>query len=323
MKSSGWQASFLLAVMSLPRFAFSGDYEPSPYIDVGSATVTNQVIAVVTDHEGNNHFGPRNGPQSANAAFVPYTSAFSGSSASDPEGDSASVNGSAYGQAAYAVGPGVAPFGYLFDAAGNGSASWTLAVGRGIKAEGDYYVSYDLHFTVHQIYAVSLTGSVTGGGAVQLTGIGASHSGAFDLEGMLAPGSYELTAAVDPFGFSLAVGPGSRTSGSGSFSFHMVLQGLGFGPVVYGPQMLIGDLNGNGLIDFPDLLTLAQNYGKSNATYLDGDITLDGKVDFQDLLYLAQNYGASLPVANPATMMVPEPGVCLVLTIALVGRRRV
>ena len=58
---------------------------------------------------------------------------------------------------------------------------------------------------------------------------------------------------------------------------------------------LAGDANHDGIVNFADLLLLAQNYGKSNSTFGQGDFTYDGAVGFADLLILAQHYGRSLP----------------------------
>ena len=54
-----------------------------------------------------------------------------------------------------------------------------------------------------------------------------------------------------------------------------------------------GDANGDGKVDFADLLILAQNYGNTGATFAQGDFDGDGVVDFTDLLILAQNYDRS------------------------------
>lgn len=65
-----------------------------------------------------------------------------------------------------------------------------------------------------------------------------------------------------------------------------------------------GDVNGDGAVDFTDLLALAQNYGEaSGELWYDGDFNGDGKVDFADLLALAQNYS----MAAGQAAQVPEP----------------
>ena len=90
---------------------------------------------------------------------------------------------------------------------------------------------------------------------------------------------------------------------------------------------LLGDLNGDGAVGFDDLVTLAQNYGRSGASYSMGDLDGSGTVDFRDLVLLAQNYGGTLPAADgsalPASDPVPEPAaLALLLPSALLLRRR-
>lgn len=51
------------------------------------------------------------------------------------------------------------------------------------------------------------------------------------------------------------------------------------------------DTDLDGVIDFEDLLRLAQSYGGSNLVWDQGDFNYDGVVDFSDLLRLAQGYG--------------------------------
>ena len=66
---------------------------------------------------------------------------------------------------------------------------------------------------------------------------------------------------------------------------------------------LPADFNGDGKQDFSDLLILAQNYGKTAATFAQGDADGDGTVDFADLLILAQNYGSTLLTAGGSTLL--------------------
>ena len=56
-------------------------------------------------------------------------------------------------------------------------------------------------------------------------------------------------------------------------------------------DILAGDANLDGKVDFADLLILSQHQGKAaSAGWDQGDFNYDGKVDFADLLALAQNY---------------------------------
>jgi hypothetical protein len=68
-----------------------------------------------------------------------------------------------------------------------------------------------------------------------------------------------------------------------------------------------GDANADGIVDFEDLVALAQHYNVSDGLrrWSDGDFTSDGNVDFNDLVVLAQNYGAGGAGAAGA---VPPPG---------------
>jgi regulation of enolase protein 1 (concanavalin A-like superfamily) len=64
---------------------------------------------------------------------------------------------------------------------------------------------------------------------------------------------------------------------------------------------LSGDANDDRVVDFADLVVLAQNYNTTGGRqWVDGDFTGDGNVDFEDLVILAQNYGTSLPAGGAA-----------------------
>jgi subtilisin-like proprotein convertase family protein len=79
-------------------------------------------------------------------------------------------------------------------------------------------------------------------------------------------------------------------------------------------NVLAGDADNSGTVDFNDLLTLAQNYNQSPKVFSEGnfDYSANGLVDFNDLLTLAQNYNTSLlsmsaasAFAGPASLKGP------------------
>jgi hypothetical protein len=104
---------------------------------------------------------------------------------------------------------------------------------------------------------------------------------------------------------------------------------------------LFGDTNTDGLVDFADLLSLAQGYGSTGRTWASGDFTGDGESGFSDLLLLAQNYGSSLAGGETTSLFpsdafaadwvlardlaaVPEPSVLALLAVpvCMLLRRR-
>lgn len=101
---------------------------------------------------------------------------------------------------------------------------------------------------------------------------------------------------------------------------------------------LVGDANLDGVVDFSDLLAIAQHYGQADATWAEGDFNYDGSVGFDDLLAVAHNIGPApttveMSLFTPAFQSdirrafaaVPEPGMpyILALSAGLLPRRRV
>jgi uncharacterized delta-60 repeat protein len=82
---------------------------------------------------------------------------------------------------------------------------------------------------------------------------------------------------------------------------------------VYDFSVLTADANGDGRVDFADLVALAQNYDTVGPSYARGDFNRDGRVDFNDMVLLAQRYdtgggSAATPVPPPAApLAVPLP----------------
>lgn len=73
---------------------------------------------------------------------------------------------------------------------------------------------------------------------------------------------------------------------------------------------LIGDVNLDGKVGFPDLVVLARNYHRTNANWDQGDFNYDGIVEFGDLVTLARNYGHSstgaLAALNPLIQAISD-----------------
>ncbi len=68
-------------------------------------------------------------------------------------------------------------------------------------------------------------------------------------------------------------------------------------PTVKISSSLLGDINGDGIVDYRDLAILGSSYGRSRGEpgYKDGaDLNNDGIVDYRDLAILGANYGRSV-----------------------------
>ena len=102
-------------------------------------------------------------------------------------------------------------------------------------------------------------------------------------------------------------------------------------PVPCAPaNALLGDLDGDGSVSFPDFLTMAANFGSDVDSYGEGDVNCDGAVEFDDFLALAANFGQSIVATeseSPVAAIVPEPSTAIVgfiafTSFALISRRR-
>jgi len=77
---------------------------------------------------------------------------------------------------------------------------------------------------------------------------------------------------------------------------------------------IIGDINGDGSVGFPDFLVLSANFGQQMAGHADGDLNCDGAVTFADFLSLSESYGNSVDIAG---VQVPEPCAAVLLVSLL------
>jgi len=160
-------------------------------------------------------------------------------------------------------------------------------------------------------------------------------SGAWNGAGIMSTdAAADASRAV---GYALA----SEALGAGGGTF-MGRAGVD-GSSVLARYTVAGDANLDGIVNFLDLVALAQHYGVTvsdqpgGSWWFSGDFTYDGVVNFADLVKMAQNYGGALPDAAvpgapvgfeadlaDAFARVPEPsgwGVTALGTL-LIGRRR-
>lgn len=76
----------------------------------------------------------------------------------------------------------------------------------------------------------------------------------------------------------------------------------------------MGDVDGDGEVNFTDFLRLSANFGANVASHFDGDINCDGTVSFPDFLVLSANFGRSVRAAS-----VPEPNAAFWLPLSALG----
>lgn len=140
-------------------------------------------------------------------------------------------------------------------------------------------------------------------------------SGGSPLFNILGTDAYPLDSIYHVTTWSLSkLIPGISATGQVQIVI-MPQEGAGSGTVCYdnlqlsGVRGILGDANGDGRVDFSDLVVLAQHYGvKTGATWADGDFNNDGAVGFSDLVTLAQGYNArTTAVAEDRGALVPEP----------------
>lgn len=120
-----------------------------------------------------------------------------------------------------------------------------------------------------------------------------------DTQGMIVPVesfSYDSATRRAAFGLSsTALPPDGHYTAELGTGFNNGAASL-VSPRLLSFDFLRGDANGNGSVDFDDLLIVAQNFGLSSRTASQGnvDYSADGVVNFDDLLLIAQRYGTSL-----------------------------
>ena len=123
----------------------------------------------------------------------------------------------------------------------------------------------------------------------------------------------------------IAIGAGA-TPQAGAFDIDF----LSWAPGVHVPTVGVGptcdpnsmgDLDGNGMVEFADFLVLSANFGAAADSHEQGDIDCNGMVEFADFLALSANFGQSVGAAQS----VPEPSSALLVlsgALLMLARRK-
>jgi hypothetical protein len=85
----------------------------------------------------------------------------------------------------------------------------------------------------------------------------------------------------------------------------------------YDPNVVPGDINGDGLVDVADYNIWAANVGMTGASWWQGDLNGDGLVDVADYNIWAANVGKTSSTPEPATLSLLALG-----GIAMLRRRK-
>ena len=84
-------------------------------------------------------------------------------------------------------------------------------------------------------------------------------------------------------------------------------------------DLLIGDLDLDGDVDFFDYIATSNNFGETEGMrFQDGDMDNDGDVDFFDYITVSNHFGDSLP-ATAGAAEVPEPSTFILLAMGAVS----
>ncbi|HVU86172.1 MAG TPA: dockerin type I domain-containing protein [Pirellulales bacterium] len=117
---------------------------------------------------------------------------------------------------------------------------------------------------------------------------------------------------------------GASNAGFGSLQFTQIVSSTsdtsfyGLALIPTAAQVLVGDVNLDGIVNSQDLALISSNWLASGANE-EGDVNHDGIVNSQDLALVSSNWLATAPGGSGNAAAVPEPGTFVLAIMALLG----
>jgi hypothetical protein len=185
--------------------------------------------------------------------------------------------------------------------------SGSLSASNNIEMAADFIYRWELDSTAHSV-AVDGDLSLAGAWTLQLAGGGTPDPGVkYDLFTYTGAFTGTLNPTIEKDGVTWLTP--SITKDDDKKKICMM-----FG--------LLGDANGDLVVDAADYIAMKQNFGMTGAEWKDGDFDYDTDVDWDDLQILMANFGTRILPVAPA---IPEPGSVMLLMFgaaALLRRRK-
>ena len=255
---------------------------------VNTLALVGDITSALTLDAAGNLYGTTqsDGPGYAGTVFeipkgsttVSTLASFNGANGADPSGVTLDADGNLYGTTSLGGDTGD---GTVFEVVKGSTTVTTLVSFNGANGGGpDGGVTLDA--------SGNLYGTTDGGGTSNFGTVFEISKGSTTVTTLTA---FKGINGISPFG-------GIALDSSGNLYGTTVGGGAsGYGTIFKLTPAIPGDANGDGKVDFADLLILARNYGMTNATWSDGDFNGDGTVGFDDLVILARNYGKTTTAA--------------------------
>jgi len=155
-----------------------------------------------------------------------------------------------------------------------------------LSLNGSFNINGPLSIGAGQIVVVANT-PAPGANRLTVKALTIDASGSLDLNDGAITVNYAATSPLSTIQGYLS----NRLIISSTLPPGQAIADVDTGSAVQLSLRLIGDVNGDGIVDFTDLLVLARNFGASGQDWSHGALNYAGTVTFADLLALTRNFG--------------------------------